>query len=334
MGEEVAAFEKEFSEYLGLSHCISVANGSEALELALRGLGVGPGDRVITVANAGFYSSTAIHAVGAEPIYVDVDPVSLTMCPILLKKALSVPAKVVIITHLYGQLAEIETLVSIAKSADAMVLEDCAQSHGASRNGKLAGSYGDIACFSFYPTKNLGALGDGGAIATDNLYLAERVIQLRQYGWSKKYEVSLQGGRNSRLDEMQAAILRQKLALLDSWNAQRRDIAKRYNEAFANLDMLLPPSIDEDYVAHLYVIRLKNRRDFAAFLKNRNISTDVHYPIPDHLQPAYRLSQSPCLTVTEIASQDVISLPCFPGLTDFEVQRVINAVSDYFSKGA
>ncbi|WP_454846337.1 DegT/DnrJ/EryC1/StrS family aminotransferase [Pseudomonas farris] len=331
LGNEVKLFEKEFSEYIGVEHCISVANGSEALELALRGLDVQPEDRVVAVANAGFYGSTAIHAVGATPLYVEIDPMTLTLCPKALTAVIDTKPAAIIVTHLYGQLANIEEIVRLAEAAGIPILEDCAQSHGARRNGKQAGSFGTIACFSFYPTKNLGALGDGGAIVTNDSKLASKISQLRQYGWSQKYQVAIPGGRNSRLDELQAAILRIKLPLLDQWNDARRSIAKRYNEAFAKLDILLPSSIGDDYVAHLYVVRVKDRSTFAAALKGKLVSTDIHYPIADHEQPGYKAEQI-SLTETQLACQTVISLPCFPGLTDDEVSRVIEAVTTYFSK--
>jgi dTDP-4-amino-4,6-dideoxygalactose transaminase len=332
LGTEVKLFEEEFATYVGVNHCISVANGSEALELALKGLGVNRGDRVVAVANAGFYSSTAIHAIGADPVYVDVNADTLTLCPHAFAAIVETKPAAVIVTHLYGQLANIEEIVSLASAAGIPVLEDCAQSHGARRNGKQAGSFGTIACFSFYPTKNLGALGDGGAVVTNDDELAARIRQLRQYGWSQKYQVAVQGGRNSRLDEMQAAILRVKLPHLDTWNEQRRSIAKRYNAAFAELGMQLPSSTGEDYVAHLYVVRVKERSAFAAALKEQMVSTDVHYPIADHKQPAYPADPTSSLPVTEQACDTVISLPCFPGLSDEEVDRVIGAVTTYFSK--
>jgi len=332
LGQEVNKFEEEFSNFVGVAHCISVANGSDALELALRGLGVQPKDRVVAVANAGFYGSTAIHAVGATPLYVEIDPVSLTLCPKSLSEIIDSKPSVIIVTHLYGQLADIEEIVKIASAAGIPVLEDCAQSHGARRNGKQAGSFGTVACFSFYPTKNLGALGDGGAVVTNDSDLAAKIKQLRQYGWSQKYQVAIPGGRNSRLDEMQAAILRVKLPHLDGWNAQRRSIAKRYNDAFSGFDLQLPSSVSEDYVGHLYVVRVKNRTAFAAALKEQQINTDIHYPIADHNQPAYVVTGLTSLEETERACETVISLPCFPGLTDEEVERVINAVTAYFSK--
>ncbi|MGF6692087.1 aminotransferase EvaB [Metapseudomonas resinovorans] len=332
LGDEVKSFEAEFSEYVGVEHCVSVANGSDALELALRGLGVTTGDRVVAVANAGFYGSTAIHAVGAIPLYVDVDPNKLTLCPKALMDVIASKPAAVIVTHLYGQLADIEELVKIASAEGVPILEDCAQAHGARRNGKQAGSFGDVACFSFYPTKNLGALGDGGAVVTNDSKLAARIRQLSQYGWSQKYQVSLPGGRNSRLDEMQAAILRVKLPHLSRWNEQRRAIAKRYNQAFSGLGVELPPCLDEDYVAHLYVLRVKDRSRFAAALKEKRISTDIHYPVADYRQPAYEAAPHFALPVTESSCETVISLPCYPGLTDEEVQRVIDAVAGHLIK--
>ncbi|MDL5598121.1 DegT/DnrJ/EryC1/StrS family aminotransferase [Bacillus subtilis] len=333
MGKQVKAFEREFADYVGVKHCISVANGSEALEIALLGMGVGPGDRVVTVANAGFYSSTAIRAVGAEPVYVDVDDSSLTMCPESLKRALAQPAKAVIVTHLYGQLAKIQTLASIARESGAAVLEDCAQSHGARSEQGQCGSFGDLACFSFYPTKNLGALGDGGAIVTSSPEIAERLLKLRQYGWATKYHVTVPLGRNSRLDEMQAAILRVKLPLLDQWNAERRDIAKKYCEAFAALPVKLPASLGRDFVAHLFVLRVENRDAFTQYLKEQGVSTDIHYPVPDHWQTAYKLNNTFYLPVTETASSKLVSLPCFPGLTTEQVNRVIEVVCNFFKQG-
>ncbi|WP_434678018.1 DegT/DnrJ/EryC1/StrS family aminotransferase [Pseudomonas sp. R1-18] len=333
LGQEVGLFEEEFAAYVGVDHCISVANGSDALELALKGLGVIPENRVIAVANAGFYGSTAIHAVGAQPIYADIDPVTLTLCPTSLAAMISdVKPAAIIATHLYGQLANIEEIVRVAETAGIPVLEDCAQSHGARRNGKQAGSFGTVACFSFYPTKNLGALGDGGAVVTADSVLAARIRQLRQYGWDQKYRVAVPGGRNSRLDEMQAAILRVKLPLLDTWNEQRRSIAQRYNAAFAGLGLILPASVGDDYVAHLYVVRVNDRAAFSAAMKAESISTDIHYPIADHKQPAYLHTARATLSVTERACDTVISLPCFPGLSDEEVNRVIRAVTAYFSK--
>lgn len=331
LGQEVATFETNFAGYVGVDHCITVANGTDAIEIALRGLGVKRGDLVVTVANAGFYTSTAIHAIGAIPLYVDVDETTLTMEPQALTAALLQQPKCVVVTHLYGRLADIEVLHSLCNDASVPLIEDCAQAHGARSNGKMAGSWGDAACFSFYPTKNLGALGDGGAIVTKDAELNLRLRTLRQYGWSAKYEVTVQNGRNSRLDEMQAAILNAKLPLLDAWNDERRSIASKYNSAFKAFLALTLPTVGEDYVAHLYVLRIDERDAFRAFLKDQGIATDAHYPIPDHKQPAY---SNPyvvgSLRVSETASNNVVSLPCYPGMAETDVDRVIAAVTLYF----
>jgi len=332
LGEEVINFEQEFAQYIGVKNCVTVANGTDALELALRGLGVEKNDLVATVANAGFYSSTAIYAIGAKPLYVDVDPGTLTMSPISLLKILGQKPKAVIVTHLYGQLAPMEELMRLTQAAGVPLLEDCAQAHGAKRQDKQAGSFGAAACFSFYPTKNLGALGDGGAVVTQDSDLAVRIRGLRQYGWSQKYRVAAAGGRNSRLDEMQAAILREKLPHLDRWNAARRDIARRYNNAFAALPVRCPTATAEDYVAHLYVLRVNDRDAFREHLKNQGVATDIHYPIPDYSQPAYPLADFYPLDITEAASKMVVSLPCFPGLTEAEVEQVIGSVLEYFQQ--
>ncbi|WP_308605271.1 DegT/DnrJ/EryC1/StrS family aminotransferase [Massilia sp. CFBP 13647] len=330
LGSEVTAFETEFAAYQGVKSCISLANGTDALEIALRTLDIGAGKRVALVANAGFYGSTAVHAVGAEPVYVDVDAATLTMAPAALQAALAAGVDAVIVTHLYGQMADIEQIVALAAAAGVPLIEDCAQSHGAIHGGGRAGSFSDIACYSFYPTKNLGAIGDGGAITTNSAELDTRARRLRQYGWSSKYHVTEAGGRNSRLDELQAAVLREKLPMLDGWNAQRRDIAKRYNAAFSDLPVQLPASTGDDFVAHLYVIRVKERAAFIAAMTAAGIATDIHYPVPDHLQTAYPDAAGASLPVSEAASATVVTLPCFPGLDAGSVERVIAAVQGYF----
>ena len=333
MGKEVAGFEEEFASHIGVRHCVSVANGTDALELALRALDLQPGQKVACVANAGFYSATAIHLAGGVPLYVDVDEQTLTMALPALEQALREKPAAVIATHLYGQLAPIERLVQMCRSAGVPLVEDCAQSHGASRGGRRAGSFGDIACFSFYPTKNLGALGDGGAVVTGSDALAIRLKGLRQYGWSKKYEVALLGGCNSRLDELQAAVLREKLPLLDRHNARRRAIAARYNDAFASLPLRLPASVAEDFVAHLYVMRTSQRELLRAHLADHGVATDVHYPIVDTRQPAFAgRHDATSLPVSEAACATAMSLPCFPGLPDEDVEQVVQAVLSFFSR--
>lgn len=330
LGNEVAAFEQEFAAYCGVANCISLANGTDALELSLRAIGIKTGDQVILAANAGFYSSTAIHAIGAIPYYIDIEPSTLTLSVAQLHSAIHIQPKAIIATHLYGQMAEMEAIVELATTIGVPVIEDCAQAHGAMKNGKRAGSFGTIGCFSFYPTKNLGALGDGGAVITNDAKIAESIRQLRQYGWSSKYHVTIPGGCNSRLDELQAAVLRTKLPYLDANNDKRRKIANKYNQAFANLPMQCPNLVNADYVAHLYVIRLQRRNEFRDFLKTHGIMTDVHYPIPDHLQTAYSCSQGQGdLPITEMACNQVVSLPCFPGMTEDEINKVIEIVQKF-----
>jgi len=334
LGAELAAFEREFAEYCGVGHCVGLANGTDALELGLRAVGVKAGDEVVLAANAGFYGSTAVRQIGAIPLYVDVDTNTLTMTVEQLELSLSSSTKAIIVTHLYGQLApDLDSIVAVAGKAGLPVIEDCAQAHGAKRNGKRAGSFGTIGCFSFYPTKNLGAVGDGGAVVTNEPSLAARLQGLRQYGWSSKYHVALEGGRNSRLDELQAAILRAKLPLLDTWNAARRDIARRYSEAFSGLPVKCPNSLGDDYVAHLYVLQVSAREAFRNSLQTKGIATDIHYPIADHLQEAYpcRPNQGP-LPVSEQTCKQVVSLPCYPGLEADKVDRVIHAVQSYFNQ--
>lgn len=334
LGRETAEFEREFAAYLDVGDCIGVGNGTDALELALRALGVGPGDEVLICANAGFYANTALHAIGARALYVDIDPATMTMSPQALGNALrTCDAKTIVVTHLYGQMAGMEALVEIADTAGVPIIEDCAQAHGARRAGKRAGAVGTIGAFSFYPTKNLGALGDGGAVVCNDSRLAEHIRQLRQYGWAGKYHVAIAGGRNSRLDEIQAAVLRAKLPHLDDWNGDRRRIARRYNEAFADLPVQCPPALDDGYVAHLYVLRMERRDAFREFLAAHRVATDVHYPVPDYRQAVAACEQEAVdLPVTEAACATVVTLPCFPGLAEGEIDHVIATVKLYFSK--
>lgn len=328
LGAEVDSFEEAFASYCGTNYCISVANGTDALEIALRAVDVSHQDTVLLAANGGFYGSTAVHAIGAVPYYIDVDPVMLTISPAALQNYDGQPPKALIVTHLYGQVADMRAILAWANRKGVPVIEDCAQAHGATLSERRAGSMGLLGCYSFYPTKNLGALGDGGAVMTNDERLSVRVRQLRQYGWGKKYHNELAGGRNSRMDEIQAAILRTSLPLVDAWNARRREIAERYVAAFSNIPAESPTSLSDDYVAHLYVLRVKERKDFCQFLVQNGIGFDIHYPIPDHLQKAYLCPQMPgSLPATERACEEVVSIPCFPGMTNDEVQRVIDVIS-------
>ena len=328
LGAECRAFEAEFAAYCGVDHCIGLGNGTDAIELALRALGVQHGSRVATVANAGFYTTAALQLIGATPLFIDVDEKSCLMDLADLEATLvrERPAAIVI-THLYGLLHDMDRVMELARRAGIPVLEDCAQAHGASRNGRMAGTFADAGVFSFYPTKNLGALGDAGAVVTTRPELAEQVRQLRQYGWTSKYRVHTLGGRNSRMDELQAAILRSKLPRLNGWNARRRQIAEHYTASFRSTGIGCPDSFGTHYVAHLYVIRTKSRDRVQERLKNAHIATEVHYPVPDTKQPCWTApEQWPQLPVTERLASEILSLPCYPELTDQEVETVIAAV--------
>lgn len=331
LGSEVLAFEQEFALYCSKPYCVTLANGTDALEIALRALDIGPGKMVLTVANAGMYSSIAILATGAMPLYAEISVNTLLLDVVDLARMLEThKVDAIIVTHLYGLLASIEDIIELAKTYDVPVIEDCAQAHGARRQGKKAGSFGDIACFSFYPTKNLGALGDGGAIVTSRKDLSDKVKQYRQYGWGSKYNVKLSGGRNSRLDEIQAAILRVKLPLLDQWNERRRNIAARYSKGITNAKVATQVICGEEYVAHLYVIRVVGRDILRQYLTDSGIPSDVHYSIPDYAQPAYcHLFNDIRLPLTEQACSEVLTLPCFPEMTDVEVDAVIDCVNSW-----
>lgn len=330
LGPEVNAFEQEFSAYCGAGHCVSVANGTDALELALRALGVEAGDEVITAANAGMYSTTAILAIGAVPVYVDINDDCLTLAPGAVSAAVTSRTRVVIATHLYGRMADMPTLRTLADRHGIALLEDCAQSHGAILQGRRAGAWGDAAAFSFYPTKNLGALGDGGAVVTTDAAVAERVRQLRQYGWQQKYTVGYSGGRNSRLDELQAALLRVKLPHLDAWNAARRKIAAVYADGIQRADMRLPTSLETDYVAHLYVVRTSNRDGLRQHLANQGIASEVHYPVLDYQQPILRdRHRSFSLPVSEKVTTEILTIPCYPELPMSDVQYICDAVNGW-----
>lgn len=329
LGPEHDALENELAEFVGVKHAINVGNGTDALELGLAGLGVGSDDLVLTVANAGGYTSTAALLLGAEPVYVDVDPETLLMSVDTFEAALARledKPKVVVVTHLYGALAPVEEIIRVAHSRGIMVLEDCAQSLGASVNGKQGGSFADIATTSFYPTKNLGALGDGGAVFTNSDELANSVRSMRQYGWGSKYSIEYSHGRNTRLDELQAAILRVKLPHLNSQNERRRVIHSSYETAEHEGARVLNRS-DKSFIGHLAVIVANDRERARMLFESAGVKTDVHYPIPDHKQqfPEFSPRQMP-LEVTEWATQHVFSVPLFPELTDDEVETITKVI--------
>jgi dTDP-4-amino-4,6-dideoxygalactose transaminase len=326
LGSQVSAFEDEFARYCGVDHCVGVASGSDALEISLRALGVSSNDEVITVANAGMYATIAIRAIGAQPRYVDVDDETLTLSPSGVAASITPRTRAIVVTHLYGRLASIEEVGRLVRERGIAVVEDCAQAHGAQRGNLRAGSFGALGCFSFYPTKNLGALGDGGAITTNDANLAERVQALRQYGWKEKYRVTIEGGRNSRLDALHAAFLRTRLPYVDHENVARRSIVRQYAENIRHAQIRVPLVPDEDCVAHLAVVRTPQRESLQRHLRACDIGTDVHYPIPDHRQSIMREAASlVSLPVTERACEEVLSLPCFPAMTRDEVDYVIDA---------
>jgi dTDP-3-amino-2,3,6-trideoxy-4-keto-D-glucose/dTDP-3-amino-3,4,6-trideoxy-alpha-D-glucose/dTDP-2,6-dideoxy-D-kanosamine transaminase len=329
LGPEVSAFEREFAEYCGATHCVGVASGTDALELAFRALAIGTGKRVATVANAGCYTTVALNIVGATPVFVDVEEDSRLMSLECLERlAAAGDVDAVVVTHLFGLMHDMQPIRTLADRANIPVIEDCAQAHGARRDGRMAGSIGDVACFSFYPTKNLGAIGDGGALVTNDPDVASRLRCLRQYGWETKYRIVSPGGRNSRLDELQAAVLRAKLPHLDRWNARRREIAARYSASIKSLRIGCPPVRGEEYVAHLYVVTCEDPSGLQRHLAAVGIASEIHYPIPDHLQPFMR-ENGPrhSLPVTERLAQRILTLPCFPELRDQEVDYIIHRVN-------
>jgi dTDP-4-amino-4,6-dideoxygalactose transaminase len=335
LGRECAAFEAAFARWQGAARAIGVANGTDALALILRGLGIGPGDAVATVSHTAVATVAAIEMVGATPVLIDIDPATYTMDPAELDAVLRAPPaflppiRAVIPVHLYGQPAAIEAILALAARHGIAVIEDCAQCHGAMAGDRKSGTLGVAAAFSLYPTKNLGALGDGGVIATDDAALADRIAALRQYGWKERY-VSDLPGVNSRLDEVQAAILSVKLAHLDAANARRLEIAARYDAALAGTGFAPPARRPgATHVFHQYVIRCADRAAVQAHLRALGIGTNVHYPVPVHAQPAYRgrvaLGPAAC-RATERAAAEVLSLPMFPELTDPQVEEVCAAI--------
>lgn len=331
LGPEHDALETELANYVGVKHAINVGNGTDALELALAAVGVKAGSTVLTVANAGAYTTTATLLLGALPVYCDVDPDTLLMSVDTVKTALAqLPEKpqALVVTHLYGALAPVAEIVELAHEHGISVVEDCAQSLGASLAGKRGGSFADVSTTSFYPTKNLGALGDGGAVFTNNTDLAEKVRRMRQYGWGSKYSIEYAHGKNSRLDEIQAAILRVKLPLLDAQNERRRQIHSQYETAdHAGIRVL--NRANEAFIGHLAVVVADNREIVRSSLDSAGIKTDVHYPIPDHKQhyPDF-VPTTTALPVTEWASASIFSVPLFPELEQSEIAQVMEALAN------
>ena len=334
LGKEVEAFEQEFAAYCGVAHAVGVGSGTAALQLALMACEVGPGDEVITVPHTAVATVAAIELTGARPVLADIDPARFTLDPDQFEATITPRTRAVVPVHLYGCPADLNPIAEVARRRGLFVVEDCAQAHGALYRGRSVGSWGHVSAFSFYPTKNLGACGDGGMVVTDDADLAERARILRQYGWRERY-ISSRKGLNSRLDELQAAILRVKLRHLDAWNEQRRLLARLYGEHLAASGIATPREPDEAlHVYHLYVVRHSRRDQLRASLHEQDISSLIHYPVPVHLQPAYRDLgyRTGDFPASEAAAAEVLSLPIYPELRDDEVLAVSEAVVRFARK--
>jgi dTDP-4-amino-4,6-dideoxygalactose transaminase len=332
LGEEVDCLEKEFADYIGTTSAIGVANGTDAIELALRALNIGPGDEVITVSHTAVATVAAIECTGAKAVLVDVGPVSYTLNPLQLEECFTKNTKAVILVHLYGNAADLDLVLAYCNSHKLFLIEDVSQAHGAKYNGKRLGSFGDFGCFSCYPTKNLGAIGDAGIVTTNSSDLANKVRMLREYGW--KNRSSLYPGRNSRLDEIQAAVLRVKLKYLDADNEKRRILAKYYSDNLSNLPIQLPsirPGVES--VFHLFVVQVESRQEVLKYLREKNIFAGIHYALPVHLQPAYqnRIKTAHDMSITEGFIQKIISLPIYPELSINDANKVVGTLKKFFN---
>jgi dTDP-3-amino-3,4,6-trideoxy-alpha-D-glucose transaminase len=331
LGPEVEAFEAEFADYVGTRHCVGVANGLDAISLSLRALGIGPGDEVLVPSNTYIATWLAVTAVGARPIPVEPDEVTFNISADRAQAAVSSRTSAVVPVHLYGQPADMDPLRQLADRYGLAVVEDAAQAHGAVHRSRRVGSLGTAGAWSFYPGKNLGAFGDGGAVTTDDRELADRIRRLRNYGSSRKYHHDVRGV-NSRLDEIQAAVLRVKLPRLDEWNARRAEVAGRYVDEIEGDRLTLPivPSWAVP-VWHLFVVRLSRRDELQAGLAERGVETLIHYPVPPHQQPAYEGEAWPSLLVSERLHREVLSLPIGPHLSMEQISAVVRSVNEVVS---
>lgn len=333
LGEEVTAFEAAFARYCDARYAVGVDSGYAALELMLRAVDIGPGAEVITAANTFVATALAITRCGAKPVLVDADPRTFTLDPTKLESAITPATRAILPVHLYGQPADMEPIWEIADRHNLLVFEDAAQAHGARYKGRVVGNLGHAAAFSFYPGKNLGAYGDGGAVVTNDALLADRVRLLRNLGQRVKYEHQIKGF-NHRLDTLQAAVLQVKLPHLDRWNADRRRIAAAYSRGLAGLPVITPrthPNIEHVY--HLYVICVRERDALQQHLKHKGVATGLHYPTPIHLQPAYaelngKIGDFP---ITEALATEILSLPIYAEMTDAMVDYVITAIAEFFA---
>ena len=333
LGEETAKLEEEFSEYIGVEYGVGVGSGTEALHLALAACGVTRGDEVITVSHTAVATVAAIELIGARPVLVDIEPDYYTLNPDSLAEVVNSKTKAIIPVHLYGQPANLEPILEMSKRHNLYVIEDCSQAHGAIYQGKRVGAWSHMACFSFYPTKNLGALGDGGMVVTNDDALAGKVRLLREYGWQERFKSELPGW-NSRLDEIQSAVLRVKLKHLEKDNDLRTQWATLYMEGLTSCDVALPKvRSDSTHVYHQFVVRSSRRDALQKFLVDRGIGAQIHYPMAVHQQPAYcnRLGTSTDLGITEKTVEEILSLPMYPELTKGEVEKIIGTVRAFFS---
>ena len=329
LGDNVIQFEREFASYIGAPYAFGVGSGTEALHIALKAFNIGLGDEVITVSHTAVATIAAIRLCGAVPVFVDIEQDYFTINAESIEKAITKKTKAIIAVHLYGQPADMDPIMKLASEFNLKVIEDCAQAHGAKYNGKKVGSIGDAGCFSFYPTKNLGGIGDGGLITTSNEQVGMKIKLLREYGWKERY-ISFIEGHNSRLDELQAAILRVKLKYLENDNERRNEIALQYKVGLGKTDVLIPKVRNKaGHVFHLYVIRTKKREQLMDFLLNNSINALIHYPLPVHLQPAYQKFVTSPLEITEKISHEILSLPIYPELSDEKVNYVIETIKKF-----
>lgn len=335
LGENVVQFEKEVEAYLGIPEAVSVGNGSDALYLSLLTFNVGPGDEVITTPFSFVATADAILRVGATPVFADIDPNTYNIDPAKIEERITPRTKAIMPVHLYGQCARMDVITNIAKKHSLIVIEDACQAFGADCLGRKAGTWGNAACFSFFPTKNLGGSGDGGMIVTANKSVADKLRMLRSHGSSSRYQ-HLFHGINSRLDEIQAAVLRVKLRYIDLWNQKRREIAKQYHTLLHNLPLALPFEQDDLYhIYHLYTVRTSNpseREHLVDDLRQHGIETAIHYPKPIYLQPSYQqlnYQQASCPTA-ETVSDQICSIPLYPELSEEAVQHVANAIIAFY----
>jgi dTDP-4-amino-4,6-dideoxygalactose transaminase len=334
LGKKVAEFEKNASEYLGVKHAVGVANGTDALQIAMMALGIGKDDEVITTPFTFVATTETIVMLGAKPVYVDIDPETYNINPKKIKEKITDKTKAILPVHLYGNPAEMDEILSIAKEYNLFVIEDSAQGFGAEYKGKKVCSFGDVACISFFPSKNLGCYGDGGMVVTNNDEIHEKVRMIANHGSKVRY-LHERLGMNSRLDALQAAILNVKLKYIDEWNNQRIQNANLYSERLKGLKQVVTPTFADysKHIFHQYTIKVENRDELQKFLASKNIPTAIHYPIPLHLQPAFKgFADEGSLPLAEEAAKNVISLPMHPDLKVEEIDYITNSIKEFYSK--